>query len=1153
MREKALPPPSPPSPPRMSTWDFLNLFDDEFNKRTYDVFLSFRGEDSRAKFIAHLHSSLKNAGIYVFKDDDGIQRGDQISDSLLGAIDQSNICIVVLSTNYANSKWCMMELERIVETSRIKGTVVVPVFYEVDPSDVRNQTGTFGEQFDYLISKKEVDEKSKMNWKTALREVGARVGVVIINSRNESEDIKKIVEIVTRLLDKTELFVADYPVGVESRVQDVIQLFNSQKSKEPLLVGIWGMGGIGKTTLAKAVYNKICHDFDGKSFLFNVREVWKLDNDKVSLQQQLLSDIYKTTTIKIQTIESGKIILQERLRHKKIFLVIDDVNNLDQLNALCGNRKWFAEGSRIIITTRDDDLVSRLEVDHVYRMKEMDDSESLELFNWHAFKQPIPREGFTNLSRDVVKYSGGLPLALQVIGSFLLTRRREVEWKSVLEKLKLIPNDEVSEKLKISFDGLSDDDMKDIFLDISFFFIGMDREDVTNILKDCGHFPEIGISVLIQQSLVTVDRRNKIGMHDLLRDMGREIVRKKSKEGGKEPSRLWRYEDVLHELSKDISTLDVKGITLKMSRMDSTTSLETKAFEKMDKLRLLQLSGVQLDGDYKYLSRHLRWLSWHGFPLKFTPADFHQQSLVAVDLKYSKLERVWRKSQLLVNLKILNLSHSHNLRHTPDFSNLPNLEKLMLKDCPSLSSVSSNIGQLKKILLINLKDCTGLCELPRSIYKLDSLKTLILSGCTKIDKLEEDIEQMKSLTTLVADNTAITRVPFAVVRSKNIAYISLCGYEGFARKVFPSIIQSWLSPTNNVLSLVQISAGTPCLDFTDEQNKSFYCLPSTFEDFQNLQRLWLKCDSEAQLNHTVESILNSFNTHNCEGFSNIGTSASIRSQVGISSAKNSLTSLLIRMGMSCNVTDILTENILQKIPPTGSGLLPGDNSPNWLTFNSNDSSVTFEVPQVDRLSLKTVMCIVYSSSADNATTEGFKVVLVINYTKNTIQVYKSDGLLDSSDEEEWQRVIANIEPGNKIKVVVGFTNEFIVKKTTVYLVYDEPNDIKIKNCYEPDENGIVSGGDENSGCNYFNWDYEEVADEKDLIIMKHKRRLEVDSMILLISLLSFFLGWPLFLRCWDCRGTLSIDAGVLCCLCFTLLRCILRFSPDAKLMSNVWQ
>jgi AAA+ ATPase superfamily predicted ATPase len=136
------------------------------------------------------------------------------------------------------------------------------------------------------------------------------------------------------LLDKTDLFVADHPVGVESRVQDVIQLLNSQKSKDPLLLGIWGMGGIGKTTIAKAVYNKIRHDFEAKSFLFNVREVWKLDNDKVSLQQQLLSDIYKTTQININTVESGKKTLEERLCKKRIFLVIDDVTNLDQLNAV---------------------------------------------------------------------------------------------------------------------------------------------------------------------------------------------------------------------------------------------------------------------------------------------------------------------------------------------------------------------------------------------------------------------------------------------------------------------------------------------------------------------------------------------------------------------------------------------------------------------------------------------------------------------------------------------------------------------------------------------------------------------------------------------------------------------------------------------------
>ncbi|KEH23576.1 disease resistance protein (TIR-NBS-LRR class) [Medicago truncatula] len=1065
---------------RIGMHDLVQLFGREIRQEKstgmaaggiYDVFLSFRGDDTHAKFISHLYTALENAGIYVFRGDDEIQRGDQVSVSLLQAIGQSRISIIVLSRNYANSRWCMLELENIMGNSRTQGMVVVPVFYKIDPTEVRNQSGRFGEDFESLLLRMSVDTHKFSNWRRALAEVRGTTGVVIINSRNESEDIRKIVDHVTNLPDRTDLFVADHPVGVDSRVQDVIQLLNNQESKDPLLLGIWGMGGIGKTTIAKAAYNKIRHDFEAKSFLLNVREVWEQDNGVVSLQQRLLSDIYKTTKIKIETVESGKMILQERLRHKRIFLVLDDVNKVDQLNALCGSHEWFGEGSRIMITTRDDDLLSRLKVDYVYRMKEMDGNESLELFSWHAFKQPIPIEGFGDLSTDVVMYSGGLPIALQVIGSFLLTRRRKKEWKSVLEKLKLIPNDEVLEKLKISFDGLSDDDVKEIFLDIAFFFIGMDQEEVTTILEGCGHFADIGISLLVQKSLVTVDRKNKIGMHDLLRDMGREIVRKKSIEISKEPSRLWRYEDVDSVLSKATRALDVKGLTLKMSRMDSRTYMETKDFEKINKLKFLQLAGVQLEGNYKYLSRDIRWLCWHGFPLKYTPEEFHQEHLVAVDLKYSHLEQVWKKSQLLKELKFLNLSHSHNLKQTPDFSYLPNLEKLILKDCPNLSSVSPNIGNLKKILLINLKDCTGLCELPRSIYKLKSVKTLIVSGCTKIDKLEEDIEQMTSLTILVADKTSVTRVPFAVVRSKSIGFISLCGFEGFARNVFPSIIQSWMSPTNGILPLVQTFAGTSSLEFFDEQDNSFYGLPSFHKDLPNLQRLWFKCKSEAQLNQTLASILDNLHTKSCEELeamqntaqsSKFVTSASTHccSQVPSSSSQNSLTSLFIQIGMNCRVTNTLKENIFQKMPPNGSGLLPGDNYPDWLAFNDNGSSVTFEVPKVDGRSLKTIMCTVYSSSPGDITSEGLKVLLVINCTKNTIQLHKSDALLASFDEEEWQKVVSNTEPGDIVNVTVVFENKFIVKKTTVYLVYDEPNDIKAKPCLESD--GNVS----NNGLNY---------------------------------------------------------------------------------------
>ncbi|MCI07811.1 TMV resistance protein N [Trifolium medium] len=113
---------------------------------------------------------------------------------------------------------------------------------------------------------------------------------------------------------------------------------------------------------------------------------------------------------------------------------------------------------------------------------------------------------------------------------------------------------------------------------------------------------------------------------------------------------------------------------------------------------------------------------------------------------------------MMEKLKILNLSHSKYLKSTPDFTKLPNLEKLIMKDCPSLSDVHPSIGDLKNLHLINLKGCTNLGNLPRNIYQLKSVKTLNLSGCSKIDKLEEDIVQMESLTTLIAENTAVTQV-----------------------------------------------------------------------------------------------------------------------------------------------------------------------------------------------------------------------------------------------------------------------------------------------------------------------------------------------------------------------------------------------------------
>ena len=362
--------------------------------------------------------------------------------------------------------------------------------------------------------------------------------------------VKEFVEDILNKLDISLLSITEFPVGLESHVQQIIKFIDDQSSKV-CMIGIWGMGGSGKTTTAKAIYNRIHHRFKGRiSFIESIREV--CDNNSkgiIHLQQQLLSDLLKIKQ-EIHSIASGITKIGTRLQGQVAFVVLDDVTKLEQLKALCGNPKLFGSGSVLIITTRDVRLLNSLKVDYIFTMMEMDKNQSLELFSCHAFRQPSPRKGFSDLSRNVVAYCGGLPLALEVLGSYLSERTKQ-EWKSALSKLKKIPNDQVQQKLRISYNGLEDHTLRDIFLDICCFFIGKNRADVTEILNGCGLHADIGIAVLIERSLVKVDKNNKLQMHDLLRHMGRSIVAESSAKEPAKHSRLWFQDDVLDVLSKN--------------------------------------------------------------------------------------------------------------------------------------------------------------------------------------------------------------------------------------------------------------------------------------------------------------------------------------------------------------------------------------------------------------------------------------------------------------------------------------------------------------------------------------------------------------------------------------------------------------------------
>ncbi|KAM0048434.1 putative TIR domain-containing protein [Helianthus debilis subsp. tardiflorus] len=120
---------------------------DHNKKYPYDVFLSFSGEDTRRSFVDHLNNALHEYGIRTFKDDEGLVKGKEIKDELLKSIEDSRICIIVFSKKYASSSWCLDELVKIMQCQKTTDQTAFPVFYDVEPTEVRKQSGSVGEAF----------------------------------------------------------------------------------------------------------------------------------------------------------------------------------------------------------------------------------------------------------------------------------------------------------------------------------------------------------------------------------------------------------------------------------------------------------------------------------------------------------------------------------------------------------------------------------------------------------------------------------------------------------------------------------------------------------------------------------------------------------------------------------------------------------------------------------------------------------------------------------------------------------------------------------------------------------------------------------------------------------------------------------------------
>ncbi|KAI9128970.1 hypothetical protein K1719_000453 [Acacia pycnantha] len=215
------------------------------------MYSSIRGKDTRHGFTGHLYDALNKMGIHTFFDDKEIRIGDKITPTLLKAIQESRMTITVFSKDYASSTFCLDELVQIHQCINGNGRLVRPIFYNVEPSQVRHQSGKYGQALVTHEQNSRANEEKIRKWKHAsLHEVANLKGSSCDTRKDyERKVIKEIVNHFVRIIkERVPLFVAEYPVGLTSRVKIINSLLQLGSNDKVFMIGICGTGGMGEST-----------------------------------------------------------------------------------------------------------------------------------------------------------------------------------------------------------------------------------------------------------------------------------------------------------------------------------------------------------------------------------------------------------------------------------------------------------------------------------------------------------------------------------------------------------------------------------------------------------------------------------------------------------------------------------------------------------------------------------------------------------------------------------------------------------------------------------------------------------------------------------------------------------------------------------------
>ncbi|XP_033131205.1 putative disease resistance protein At4g11170 [Brassica rapa] len=772
----------------------------------YDVFLSFRGTDSRRSFVSHLYEALTKEGIKAFHDDRELTRGGFIWKELVKAIEESRFAVVVLTEGYATSRWCLEELSLIVDLASKKRLELIPVFLDIDPSELKRRNGWF----EKALAKHELryDLETVGRWRKALAEVGNISGW---DSKTRSEEAVLVQEVVRDLSNR--LFSqpssdAEGLVGIMPHLRSVESLL-SMDSGDVRMVGIWGMGGIGKSTIAKFVCKRLSSKFDGVCFLENAKTEFEQYGSS-HMRQKVLREILRRKDLNSWDGDSG--VMRQRLRGKSILLVIDNVDSVEQLQELVGSLEWFGPGSRIVITTRDKRVLEQHDVEYIYEVKPLKTTQALMLFSKHAFKQPRPPKDSAELSIDIVKQLDGLPLAIRVAGAALY-RRDIADWEYYLDLLRTNVNSSVSKALRESFEALNNQE-KLIFLYVACCFNGKHMHGVSRVLDlfiVSGHMPfrsTLCIRTLKEKCLISISTTQRLWVHDVLQDMARSIICEGKEENPWKRKILWNFMDINNVLCENMGSeaVEVESLLLDMPK-GKELCISPAIFERMYNLKLLKFynnstggesSKICMPGGLVYLPM-LRYLHWQAYSLKSLPSRFCTTYLVELNLPNSSVETLWNGTQDLGNLRRMNLRGCRRLLEVPNLSKATSLEKLNLDNCESLVDLTDSVRHLNNLGVLELSGCKKLKNLPNNI-NLRLLRTLHLEGCSSLEDFPFLSENVRKIT---LDETAIEEIPASIERLSELKTLHLSGckkLKNLPRTIrnIDSLTTLWLSNCPNI-------------------------------------------------------------------------------------------------------------------------------------------------------------------------------------------------------------------------------------------------------------------------------------------------------------------------------------------------------------------